>query len=419
MNRLTALIFALIIYCSNVGATPTNKSDELETFVQGNLKISVDKQSVEADLAFTYVAKDSARSSLSFWMDSEMEIQEVNGDQVKSYKFDEEAKPFATLTIEFSELIEEGEQTAFSISYSGKPSKGFWIEEYQWVDIDPDFMILPVFSTLEDFDYKINAVVDDVNYKFIDVQKGRLSQEIEITSSTTSYYFNPILVSNNQENGIGLYENSAGAKNVRVFTEYADSARYVGDAALRIFDFFNSTFAREEQLHFCSVLYRPIPYDEHKVTRSFKPSIVVAKSHENIATLAHEISHFWWNRGDALTTEKWLSESFAQYSEMMFIRHDQGEAKFNKIIERLSERSKELPPLLGGDRFGKYGDGLIYEKGPYILYQLENRIGDEKFVDFMVAVNRDQVSTTGHLLDVLEGQTSADVRKEFEELLNR
>jgi len=419
MNRLTSLIFSLIILSLNVYATPTKESDELETFVQGNLKILVDKQSVEADLAFTYVAKDSARSSLSFWIDSEMEIHSVNGDLVESYTFDKEATPFATLTIVFKEQLGVGEENSFSFVYSGKPSKGFWIEEYHWVDIDPDFMILPVFSTLEDFDYKIKAVVDDENYKFIDVQKGRLSQEIEVTSKTTSYYFNPILVSNNQENGIGLYENSADGKNIRVFTEYADSARYVGDAALRIFDFFNSTFAREEQLHFCSVLYRPIPYDEHKVTRSFKPSIVFAKSHENIATLAHEISHFWWNRGDALTTEKWLSESFAQYSEMMFIRHDQGEAKFNTIIEKLAGRTEKLPPLLGGDRFGKYGDGLIYEKGPYILYQLENRIGYEKFVDFMVAVNRDQVSTTGHVLEVLEGQTSADVRKEFEELLRR
>ncbi|KEO71893.1 gluzincin family metallopeptidase [Anditalea andensis] len=350
MNRLTSLIFALIILSLKVGAMPTDKSVEPETFVRVNLKIL-------------------------------------------------------------------GEENSFSIVYSGKPSKGFWIDEYNKVDIDPDFMFLPVFSTLEDFGYKINAGVDDMNYTFIDVHRGRLSQEMELTSSTTSYYFNPILVSNNQENGIGSYENSFDGNNVRVFTEYVDSAPYVGDAAMRIFDFFNSTFAREDQLQFFYVQYSPISCDEHKVTRSFKPSIVFAKSPEDIATLAHEISHLWWNRGDALTTEKWLSESFALYSEMMFIRQDQGEAKFNKIIEKLAERSNDLSPLLGGHRFGKYGDGLIYVKGPYILYQLENSIGHEKFVDFIVAVNRDQVSTTGHLLEILEGQTSVEVRKEFEELM--
>ncbi|WP_143960289.1 gluzincin family metallopeptidase [Litoribacter populi] len=338
---------------------------------------------------------------------------------MKSYSFDQEAKPFATLTIDFEEALSEGKETSFSIAYSGKPSQGFWIEEYQWVDIDPDFMILPVFSTLEDFEYKIKASLDNANYKLIDVQKGSLSREIEVTSNTTSYYINPILASNNQKNGLGLYDYSVDGKEVRVFSEYADSARYVRDAALRIFDFFNSTFAREEPVTFCSVLYRPIPYHEHKVTRSFKPSVVFAKQHENTATLAHEISHFWWNRGDPLTTEKWLTESFAQYSEMMFIRHEQGEERFNMIIEKLAGRAEKLPPLLGGDRFGRYGDALIYEKGPYILSQLENRLGYEIFVDFMVAVNRDQVATTGHLLEVLEDQTSADIRKEFEELLKR
>ncbi|MBT0810437.1 hypothetical protein KIH41_04000 [Litoribacter ruber] len=418
MNKLaTLLLIALAFYTTNFGAE--SKKEKKPTLVEGELKISIEDEAIEATLNITFVVKDSARASTSFWMDSAMEIQSVDGDLVKSYSFDQEAKPFATLTIDFKEALSEGEEIAFSFAYSGKPSQGFWIEEYQWVDIDPDFMILPVFSTLESFDYRIKAVVDDVNYKLIDVQKGKLTQEVEVTSGTTSYYINPILASNNQKNGVGLYDYSADGKEVRVFSEYADSARYVGDAALRIFDFFNSTFAREEPVTFCSVLYRPIPYDEHKVTRSFKPSVVFAKPHENIATLAHEISHFWWNRGDALTTEKWLTESFAQYSEMMFIRYEQGEDKFNMIIEKLADRAEKLPPLLGGDRFGRYGDALIYEKGPYILYQLENRLGYEKFVDFMVAVNREQVATTPHLLEVLENQTSAKIRKEFEELIKR
>ncbi|KEO75217.1 gluzincin family metallopeptidase [Anditalea andensis] len=418
MNRLrNSFLFAFTIFLTYLNAAPCKACGDGETFVQGVLKISVVEQSVAVVLDFNYLAKDNARSSLSFWIDSEMDIQSVDGHQVKSYSFDKKAEPFATLTVTFTEELGEREETTFSIAYSGKPSKGFWVEEYQWVDIDPDFMIFPVFNTLENFSYQIKAVVDDVNYKFIDIQKGIFSKEIEVTSVSPSYYINPILASDNQKNGMALFDSSAGDDNIKVFTEYADSARFVSDAALRIFDLFNSTFAKEEQVNFCSVLYRPIPYDEHKITRSFKPSVVFARSHDNIATLAHEISHFWWDRGDALTTEKWLSESFAQYSEMMFLRHDQGEEIFNEIIEKLAARTGNLPPLLGGDRFGKYGDELIYAKGPYALYQLESRIGHEEFVDFLVAVNRNRVATTGHLLEVLEKQTSAEIRKEFEKLL--
>ncbi|WP_143960288.1 hypothetical protein [Litoribacter populi] len=76
MNRLsTIILISFTFFCADVIAESGNKRGDGGTFVQGNLNISVDDQSVEVALAFTYVAKDSARSSLSFWMDSAMEIQ--------------------------------------------------------------------------------------------------------------------------------------------------------------------------------------------------------------------------------------------------------------------------------------------------------------------------------------------------------
>jgi hypothetical protein len=387
------------------------------TSVEGKLFVSTKANMLKGDFHYTYISTDITRSTLSFFLSPDMEIDAVIGGNVKSYSFDRNARPFATLNIEFKRPLVEGERMKFSLSYSGTTSQGLWTGDHHWVDLDPDFMLLPLFNTFETFTYSLEATIDDPNYQFVDLEKGEMNEVFRTETKTPPYYFNPVLASDNKANGLLVNRVPVNDKTATIFSNEADSSQYVGDAVVRIFDFFNSTFGREEVVNSCSILYRPLPRPLHRVTRSFDRSIVFSYSYSNIATLAHEIAHFWWNRGNALTTEKWLSESFAQYSEMMFIRQDQGEEKFSEIITGLEKQSAKLPPLLGGDRFGSHGDDLIYVKGPFLLYQLEEQIGREKFVDFMVVLNRKKVSTTQKLLTELEQLTDKEVRAAFEEKL--
>ncbi|RDV11507.1 hypothetical protein DXT99_24560 [Pontibacter diazotrophicus] len=421
MNIATNIIFALMIglFYDGTSSSDDHHEEKPTTFIDGQLLFSVKEKHLKARLSYAYLATDSARTSLSFFLTPDVKIDAVEGRNVKGHTFDARAKPFATLKIDFIDAVAKDERMNFSLAYSGKPSKGFWSEEYKWIDVDPDFMILPLFTTLENFTYQINASVDDKTFTFYDLDKGRVTEDLFFSSLTPSYYFNPILASNNKANGMGANKVMANTYNINVFSNKPDSASYVGNAAGRILDFFNTTFGAEDKVSSFSVLYRPLPYSIHKITRSFGHSIVFSKGHHDIATLAHEVAHFWWHRGDALTTEKWLSESFAEYSEYMFVRHDQGEDKFNEIMKNLAERSEKLPALLGNDRFSPQGDGLIYVKGPYLLNQLENKIGRDKFQEFLVELNRKKVETTTDLLMVLESISSAQVRKEFEEGLNK
>ena len=98
-------------------------------------------------------------------------------------------------------------------------------------------------------------------------------------------------------------------------------------------------------------------------------------NHEWFSTLAHEVSHFWWNRGSTFTMEKWPGESFAQYSKLMCMRKIEGQEKFQEEVSRLKNEVKDLPSILQSDRFAKGWNDLIYEKGPFLLYQLEETIG--------------------------------------------
>lgn len=415
-NLLLTLVLCLFL---NEACLSEKCFPDKANFIDAELFISVRDKHLEAKLAYSYTAEDSATTSLSFFLTPDAQIDAVEGNNIKDYVFDVNAKPFSTLTVYFKNSLAQGKSTDFSLSYSTKLTKGFWGKEYQWIDIDPDFMILPVFSTFENFTYHIYASVDDKNFTFYDLDKGQITEDIDVTSQTPSYYFNPILAGNNEANGMKLSTLKRKSYNIIIFSNKPDSVAYVSNAADRILDFFDTTFGENDNAKQLTALYRPLPYSLHKVTRSFDHSIVFARGHNDIPTLAHEVAHFWWNRGNALTTEKWLSESFAQYSRFMFIRHEQGEEKFKEIINDLAERTEKLPALLGKDRFSSQGNSLIYEKGPYLLYQLENKIGREKFIELLVALNHKKVATTNDMLIELEEITSAQTRKEFEEGLHK
>ena len=106
------------------------------------------------------------------------------------------------------------------------------------------------------------------------------------------------------------------------------------------------------------------------------------------ATIAHELFHHWF--GNLVTTESWsnlaLNESFANYSEYLWLEHKYGKDiadahlfetikvykddkdNFEKKLIRFNYVDKE-------DMF----DAVSYNKGGAILHMLRNYLGDEAF----------------------------------------
>ena len=105
-------------------------------------------------------------------------------------------------------------------------------------------------------------------------------------------------------------------------------------------------------------------------------------------TIAHELFHHWF--GDLVTCESWsnlpLNESFANYSEYLWLEHKYGvdEADYHRNEELngyLNEAEKKREPLIRyhyGHRMEMF-DAHSYNKGGLILHMLRKHLGDEVF----------------------------------------
>lgn len=388
------------------------------TKINGSIHIGTRNNHIAANLEIKYVPQIEAVSNISLYLTKDVIIQRLLGDKIKSYSFNKDNKkiPFGTLVLEFNTPLKLGEEIIFSLTYSGTSSKGFFTKNYNWVDIDPDFMILPAFTDLHPFDYEIEAYIDNPDYKFVDAKNGAMASTL-LTKASSANYFASIVAGSDLQ--FKKYTDDDFSVNI-ISNKEKNIVNKMGIKSLEILKYFNRTIGKKKQVNNFSVLYRPMAVSVFPTNRNINHVrlIMFTNDHEQLPTLVHEVSHFWWNRGNDFTMEKWLQESFAQYSKLMYLRDTEGQEKFKESIEELKNAAVNLPPLLGYDRFGSNWSSMLYVKGPYLLYQLEQKISAEKFLQFLNELNAQETATTKHLLEVLEKVAGRESKEWFYKKLN-
>jgi aminopeptidase N len=105
------------------------------------------------------------------------------------------------------------------------------------------------------------------------------------------------------------------------------------------------------------------------------------------SVIAHELFHHWF--GDLVTMENWsnvsLNESFANYSEYLWLLHEYGEDRAEehriKSVEAYKNGANKFKNLVRFDYENREDvfDLVSYNKGGAVLHMLKNYIGEEAF----------------------------------------
>lgn len=136
--------------------------------------------------------------------------------------------------------------------------------------------------------------------------------------------------------------------------------------------------------------------------------------------VCHELGHYW-SRGNAMTVENWLNESFADYVANMGMRDALGEVAFDARMANYQRQvdgaANPLPPVWTPHTTERPPYLVAYRKGPLALARAEALVGREAFARFMQAFMRERVRTTPQMLDLFEAEAGAEARIAFEAIL--
>lgn len=196
------------------------------------------------------------------------------------------------------------------------------------------------------------------------------------------------------------------------------------------------------------VLLGPFPFDELHVieineygfgvappgviylTReAFDPSPAGRAYREELnLRMAHEMAHMYWGHVAQMASfdEQWLSESTAEYYGAVAVGQFLGERKFREARRSWLEQQQlisEAPSVylanrLAGEKAGRERYGLLYARGPLVLHELREELGDQTFFTLMKSFLtnfRFRPVTTKDFLALTEFITKKDYRPWLEE----
>ncbi|HYH09144.1 MAG TPA: hypothetical protein VEK11_18995 [Thermoanaerobaculia bacterium] len=130
--------------------------------------------------------------------------------------------------------------------------------------------------------------------------------------------------------------------------------------------------------------------------------------------IAHEFAHAWWAPVDPNTEHRWLQESIAEYVALRYIDSALGKAALEQLLTLKREIAKNATSILGR---GARTDAELYNKGPLLLFDLEEKIGREKLDQVLRELAQNPPSETSQFLDVLRQVAGEDAARMFEATL--
>lgn len=134
------------------------------------------------------------------------------------------------------------------------------------------------------------------------------------------------------------------------------------------------------------------------------------------ASLAHEISHYWWSKADFIN-EPWMNEAFANYSMLLTLEQLDKEL-FEDRLGRIEAGAQKGGSISQSNAFDPNGTATNYQKGALLLWNLDAEIGRQEMTTLLRSRIKKGLDTTSSFLGELESQLGASVRSSFESKLD-
>ncbi len=272
-----------------------------------------------------------------------------------------------------------------------------------WIELNIYTSWFPLNINYGLFDYEISVFTDDTLV-------GTNVSDNSILKSVYTTYDIPFIISNKilktpVENGkINLFHYGVNdsiiekvkKKSAKFFTDYTTMFGLTNADNLSIaINSFNRT-----------INYARPQFISSSIDKSY--------TRVNEKILAHEIGHLWWNKADVGSWEDWLNEGFAEYSSLLLYRNDYGKNEYLKKITAIEKRIKNKPAIWKIEFFNQDRNTVITYKSAYLLFLLENKIGQKQMLDLLKETHQSKIITTDDFLELLSNKCSTEISKWFE-----
>lgn len=367
--------------------------------------------------------------TLRFLLHGDLDLQSLSSPRLASYAVEQNYNPYGLDTSHvqlvsavLKNTADAGSAVPLRWTYGGTYDN----EHFQlgpstvrphWAELEIGALWVPVVASLK--------------HRFTSTTRVTLPEEYDVVSSGSVQRAGETWTLRAAEPQVGVpllasdrvhsVRTNAGQQRIDVYHTGASDAlvAFVADRTARVMRFYQNLFNADETDDVLRVVLPPAGRSRPQAYA--RPQLIVLthgaeRSRQTFGFVAHEAAHLWWNNtDDSQSRHNFLNEAFAEYTSVLARRDAYGEEAFQERIDRARQKAKDLPSI--SKWTPSRNKPLMYEKGPYLLYQLHERIGDDRFTAFLRMLLARETGTIEGMLSTLEAAADEETAAWFEEML--
>jgi hypothetical protein len=433
-----------VLLCGILSATAASCKPDIQSDSPTNYQIaaSLDPSAgfLEASADISLSAPSPGTETARFYLHRQLAVEEVRGPLVSNFQFDPAApattpwiREAGTLHVSFSRPLLEGEEIALHIEYSGTitewPTWSANVITEDWVELGLYLPWFPYnFDEYGPFTFDVSLALDSA-YQV----RGYGPTE----QAADGWHFERALPTNDivavASKDLETTRIDGDGSSVRLHHSGLDDSvtASVATDAMSVLSSYSAWFGAADEVDVTLIA------SKRELGGGYaRPGLIVLTSVAELNAperradflrfLGHEIGHLWWTSAPSNSWEDWLNESFAEYSALLLLREELGENEFQTRMALKRAAIDGTTPILGFDRSNTSTEqqrseveAILYSKGPLLLHELAERIGQPAFLDWCRSLVSNNNATTDAALALLRDQEGTETSEWFEEILKQ
>ena len=400
--KQTVLALLLIAGCASApnGSTPLSPQPGNPTY-HGTVRIDPASRHLSATWRIEFVADATTTDSVRLLLNRSLQVSNVSGQRLLSSAIKDTAG-YNNIALRLKPGTRVGDVVTFDISYAGVPSFG---EDsingirHDWIELGLDGFWHPVFAGFNQSivgGFRLESPRDwdlVASGEFSGAQLRNPTPLIDIAFAAA-----PRIQRATSERATVYHVGADTAVINRVLSASASCAAYL-----------NERYAARGALPHAKMVLAP----RNGPGYARKNYIVITET-RNLPPealgrfICHELAHYWSSGAVSSGPENWLNEGLAELVSARYVRAIHGEAAYQQILDQWRDAGKGQPAVWTPASTRRPGPRVAYRKAPYIMHELEQRIGSALMDKVLESYMVNRFATTPELLNAVANIAGAE-----------
>lgn len=405
--------FALLIVCNSC-----NQAEDSTSHYSVKASINTEQQSVKVDVDITYLPS-KATKSIEFITHENVIIQSCTANGLLDYTEKGKANKAKVVTLHFEKEIATPLTIRFDYAFVLKEEDAPWgidkISE-DWIELSLNSGWLPIIATYSNqFTSETELeIVSKNEFSILSSGTSRVVGSNKFNITNTTPQMDLVLIGSSQ-----FQESRKGHISIFENQENKERNEFIFSFSEKSYQWLNDTFGEVKKMPPVKLVITP--REESGYARKnfivLSNDISVQDTLHFVNYITHEFAHFWSTGANPISEHRWLDESIAEYIAWKYVEKNYSEAKRNEFLAKAKKEAGTIAPvyIIGVSKVPSHA--VMYRKGVYKLFKLEEMIGEEEMFSLLSGwfkvENKNSESFLEHLKTIAGVQTADKFRLEL------